>query len=151
MNAIDQYKIPVALGHAPAPSRSTGNGSASSGAAASAAPSRPPRVPPTDIHETPEGLVLEADLPGATEQNLTIELNQNVLHLHGRIPGAVPEGACPLYEESPCGEFTRSFILSDEIERSQITAELKNGVLRLWLPRAQRARTRRIDIDTRAL
>jgi HSP20 family protein len=105
-------------------------------------------TPPIDIHEGPEGLVLEADLPGATERNLNVELEDNVLSLHAKIELPVPEGAQILHEEYRLGDYRRSFILSDEVDRDRITAELKNGVLRLFLPKAQRSRTRRIEIKS---
>jgi HSP20 family protein len=108
---------------------------------------RPPSyTPPIDIHEGPEGLLLEADLPGATERNLQVELEDNVLSLYARIDSPVPETARVLHEEYRIGDFQRSFILSDEVEREGITAELKNGVLRLLLPKAERARVHRIEI-----
>ena len=103
-------------------------------------------TPPIDIHEGPDGLTLEADLPGATENNLFIQLEDNVLSLHARIESPAPEGARLLHEEYHVGDYYRSFILSDEVDRERITAELKNGVLRLTLPKADRARTRRIEI-----
>lgn len=103
-------------------------------------------TPPIDIHEGPEGLTLEADLPGATEANLFIQLEDNVLSLHARIDSPAPEGARLIHEEYPVGDYSRSFILSDEVDRDRISAELKNGVLRLLLPKADRARTRRIEI-----
>ena len=103
-------------------------------------------TPPIDIYESPDGLALEADLPGATEENLTIQLEDNVLSLHARIVSTLPEGARPLHEEYRVGDFSRSFILSDEVDRSRITAELKHGVLRLLLPKAERSKTRRIEI-----
>ena len=59
---------------------------------------------------------------------------------------AAPEGTRVLHEEYGVGDFYRSFILSDEVERSRISAELRNGVLRLLLPKAERAKTRRIEI-----
>jgi HSP20 family protein len=105
-------------------------------------------TPPIDIHEGPEGLTLEADLPGATEQNLRVQLEDNVLSLYAKIDSPVPEGARLLHEEYRLGDYHRSFILSDEVDREQITAELKNGVLRLALPKAERARTRRIEIKS---
>jgi HSP20 family molecular chaperone IbpA len=105
-------------------------------------------VPPIDIHEEPEGLTLEADLPGATEQNLHIELEDNVLSLHARVDAVAPEGARLLHEEYRVGDYRRSFILSDEVDRDRITAFLENGVLRLFLPKAERARTRRIEIKS---
>jgi len=105
-------------------------------------------TPPIDIHEGPEGLILEADLPGATEQNLNVQLEDNVLSLHAKIDSPVPEGAQLMHEEYRLGDYRRSFILSDEVDRDRITAELKNGVLRLFLPKAQRSRTRRIEIKS---
>jgi HSP20 family protein len=105
-------------------------------------------TPPIDIHDGPEGLVLEADLPGATEQNLQIQLEDNVLSLYARIDSPAPDGARLLHEEYRLGDYRRSFILSDEVDRDRITAELTNGVLRLCLPKADRARTRRIEIKS---
>ena len=105
-------------------------------------------TPPIDIHEEPEGLILEADIPGATEQGLQIQLEDNVLNLYARIEPPAPEGARLIHEEYRVGDYHRSFILSDEVDRERITAELKNGVLRLLLPKADRARTRRIEIKS---
>jgi HSP20 family protein len=105
-------------------------------------------TPPIDIHEAPEGLTLEADLPGASERNLHIQIEDNVLNLHAMIESPAPEGARPVHEEYRLGDYHRSFILSDEVDRDRITAELRNGVLRLFLPKAERARTRRIEIKS---
>jgi HSP20 family protein len=105
-------------------------------------------TPPIDIHEEPEGLTLEADLPGATEKNLFIQLEDNILSLHAKIESPAPEGARLLHEEYRVGDYYRSFILSDEVDRDRITAELKNGVLRLSLPKADRVRARRIEIKS---
>jgi HSP20 family protein len=103
-------------------------------------------TPPIDIHENPDGLILEADLPGATDANLFVQLEENVLSLHARIEPPAPEGARVLHEEYHVGDYYRSFILSDEVDRERITAEFRNGVLRLTLPKADRARSRRIEI-----
>lgn len=103
-------------------------------------------TPLIDIYEVPEGLMLEADLPGATEESLSIQLEDNVLNLRARIAPSVADGSQLLHEEYRIADFDRSFILSDEVDRSRITAEFKNGVLRLKLPKADRSRTRRIEI-----
>jgi HSP20 family molecular chaperone IbpA len=103
-------------------------------------------TPLIDIHEGPEGLVLEADLPGAAEGDVSIQLEDNVLSLHAKVTPAAPDGVRVLHEEYRVADYYRSFILSDEVERGKITAELKNGVLRLHLPKAERAKTRRIEI-----
>ena len=105
-------------------------------------------IPPIDIHEAPEGLTLEADLPGATEQNLHVELEDNVLSLYARVDSPIPEGARLLHEEYRLADYRRSFILSDEVDRDRISAELTSGVLKLFLPKAERARTRRIEIKS---
>lgn len=105
-------------------------------------------TPPIDIHEEAEGLILEADLPGAVEQNLRIQLEDNVLSLYARIDSPVAEGARLLHEEYRVGDYQRSFILGDEVDRERITAELTHGVLRLFLPKADRQRTRRIEIKS---
>lgn len=108
----------------------------------------PAFTPLIDIHEGAEGLTLEADLPGANPQNLSIELADNVLTLHARIESPAPEGARLLHEEYRVGDFYRSFILSDEVDRDKIKAELNQGVLKLTLPKAERTVVRRIEIKS---
>lgn len=140
----DQHAIPVAVGKPDAnlPEPQVGT-------VAERAPEAVACFTPLiDIHEGPEGLILEADLPGASQGHVSIQLEQNVLTLHARIVPPVPDGARALYEEFRIGDFYRSFILSDEVERNGITAELRNGVLRLVLPKAERAKTRRIEIKS---
>ena len=105
-------------------------------------------TPSIDIYEKTEGLVLEADLPGVPDHLLTIQLEDNVLNLRGQVVANLPAGAKVLHEEYHPGDFARSFILSDEVDRSRISASLKNGVLRVILPKAERARARRIEIKT---
>jgi HSP20 family molecular chaperone IbpA len=107
------------------------------------------QTPLIDIHEGPEGLILEADLPGATEETVTIQLHDNVLSLQAHALPYIPEGARALHEEYRVGEYARAFILSEEIERSRITAEFLHGVLRLTLPSADRITTRRIEIQAK--
>jgi len=103
-------------------------------------------IPPIDIHEAADGLKLEADLPGATEQGLQIQLEDNVLSLYAKVDCPAPENARLLHEEYRLGDYRRSFILSDEVDRERIAAEFKNGVLTLFLPKAETGRTRRIEI-----
>lgn len=106
------------------------------------------QTPPIDIHEGPDGLILEADLPGVEESGVTVQLEDNVLSLRARVESPSREDARVLHEEYRVSDFYRSFILSDEVERSRITAELKNGVLRLTLPKAERSKTRRIEVKS---
>lgn len=115
-------------------------------ASGAAALEQPVVTPPVDIHESDEGLTLEADLPGVLPETLEIEVNDNVLRIVGRVAPHVPEGAEPVYEEYTRGSYVRSFILSDEIDRDRITAALNDGVLRLVLPKAERVRPQRIEV-----
>lgn len=113
-----------------------------------AAQGRPAINPPIDIHEGPDGLTLEADLPGANESNLVIQLEHNVLTLDARIDEPDADPARLIHQEFPIGDYHRSFILSDDVDRDRITAELKDGVLKLFLPRTDRVRARRVEIKS---
>jgi len=124
------------------------SGDESRPAPANLAPAPVEHTPLIDIHEGPDGLVLEADLPGASDQTLSIQVEDNVLSLRATVESPVPGDARVLHEEYRPGSFYRSFILSDEVDRARISAEVKNGVLRLSLPKAERAKTRRIEIKT---
>src|SRR5947209_7122158 len=137
----ENRSIPVAILTAAPEGQAAARGPAAASPSQEAA-ARPVHTPLIDIHEGPDGLVLEADLPGAAEGDVDIQLEDNVLHLHARVAAPAPEGARPLYEEYRLGDFVRSFILSDEVDRGRIAAELKNGVLRLSLPKAERVKTR---------
>jgi HSP20 family protein len=106
----------------------------------------PPQTPLIDIHEGPDGLVLEADLPGVSQDNVAIHLEDNVLTLTAKVDAPLAASARTLHEEYRPVDFQRSFILSDEVDREQISADLKNGVLRLTLPKSERAKTRKIEI-----
>ena len=141
--SLESRTIPIASG-----SLSVENGAHGPANAEPRMEQRVYHTPLIDIHETPEGLILEADLPGAIENQVGIQLEENVLSLYARVSPPPPDGARTLHQEYQIGDFHRSFILSDEVERSKITAELKNGVLRLTLPKAERAKTRRIEIKS---
>lgn len=143
---MDPRTIPVAFGD-----QANGQGrapSANGGEPTQAVAARTFHTSSIDIYEVADGLVLEADLPGATDDSVTFQLEDNVLVLHARVASPAPEGARTLHEDYQPFDFQRSFILSDEVERAKISAELKNGVLRLRLPKAERAKTRRIEIKS---
>jgi HSP20 family molecular chaperone IbpA len=106
-------------------------------------------TPPLDIQETAEGLVLEADLPGVTSDRLEVRVEQNVLTIYGKVAWSqLPEGSRLIYEEVRPGDYYRSFILSDEVDTERIAADFSNGVLRLTLPKAAKARPRKIEVRT---
>jgi len=105
-------------------------------------------TPPIDIYETPEGLVLYADLPGVTADSLDLQVQDKRLTLYGRVHQSTGAAVRVLHQEYQTGDFLRSFILSDEVDHERIQAKLNNGVLRVELPRAARAKPRRIDVSS---
>ena len=105
-------------------------------------------MPPVDIFEDADALTVLADMPGVTAGRLTIDLHEGVLTITGHT--ATPEGGTevPVLQEYQAGTFQRSFTLSETIDQGRIQATLKNGVLRLRLPKAERAKPRQITIKT---
>lgn len=105
------------------------------------------RTPPIDIFETPEGLVLRADLPGVAPDSLELQVQDNKLSLFGRVAEQAPQGSKLLHQEYHVGDFVRSFILSDDVDHDRISAKLAEGVLELTLPRAKKAEPRKIEVQ----
>lgn len=101
-------------------------------------------TPAVDIYETPEGLVVKADLPGVAKEGLDVRVENNLLTIRGRAAHAAPGDL--LYREYELVKFFRQFELNEQIDQLKISAELKNGVLTLNLPRAEEAKPRRIEI-----
>lgn len=111
----------------------------------------PPRwfcTPPIDIFDTEAGLVLRADLPGVTADDLELQVEDNRLTLLGKVTPPVPPEARLIYQEYRVGDFLRSFILSDDVDHERINAKLSDGVLEVTLPRAASSQPRRIQIRT---
>jgi len=94
-------------------------------------------VPRTDIYETNEAIVLVTDMPGVDESTLDITLENDVLTLNGCVEMAYPEGYGLAYGEYRVGDYERSFTLSSKVDRDKIEATVKDGVLRLYLPKAE--------------
>jgi HSP20 family molecular chaperone IbpA len=101
-------------------------------------------LPPVDIYETPEGLVLMADLPGVAKEDLEVRVDNNILTFQGKSSHAAPGEL--IYREYELANFYRQFELSEEVDQGKIAAELKHGVLTLRLPRAEKAKPRHIEV-----
>jgi HSP20 family molecular chaperone IbpA len=104
-------------------------------------------VPDVDIYETPEGLWLWADMPGVDEGSLEVRVADNVLSIEGRVALQEYDNLNPVYTEYNVGNYSRRFSLSNEIEVDHIKARMTNGVLALELPKAERAKPRRIAVS----
>mgnify|MGYP003572348341 CR=1 FL=1 len=103
-------------------------------------------VPKTDIYETNDGIVVVADMPGVDEGSIDITLEKNVLDLKGYIKFEPPTNYNLAYAEYDIGNYERKFTISDEVDRENIEATIKDGVLRLHLPKAAPAKARKIAV-----
>lgn len=103
--------------------------------------------PDVDIIETPDELLLIADLPGVTAENVTAQYERGTLTIQGR-PTARQEreGRDWLLNEYGVGDFHRAFQLGEGIDAERIVAEVADGVLTLHLPKAAKARVRKIPV-----
>lgn len=104
--------------------------------------------PRVDIHEMDEEVIVFADIPGVDESSLDITLEKNVLTVRGSVEVPSLENYRLAHAEYRAGDYVRSFTLSDTIDRDNIEATVKNGVLRLSLPKAEAAKARKIAVTT---
>lgn len=106
----------------------------------------PTFTPSVDIFETEQEITLLADMPGVKARDLNIDLHENVLTLTGEV--ASPEGPdeAHVMREYQTGTYYRQFTLSEVIDQSKIDADLKDGVLRLRLPKVEPAVPRKITV-----
>ena len=104
-------------------------------------------VPPVDIYESDEEIVVAADMPGADEKSVDVTLENDVLTIEGRATAAPPEGYRAAGSEFGLGAYRRSFSISEAVDKAGIKATVKAGVLRLVLPKAEPAKTRKIAIE----
>ena len=109
---------------------------------------RPTYLPPTDVYEKDDAIVVVADMPGVSEKDVDIQLDNDTLTITGRVEAAAPEGFDLLYSEFASGQYERTFTLSEDVDRNGIKANMKNGVLRIALPKSEKARPRKIAVET---
>ena len=99
--------------------------------------------PQTDIFEASEALTLVLEMPGVDKGSVEAKVENDVLNIEGRVDFSKYEGLQPLYTEYNVGHYARSFRLSSKIEQEGISAELKDGVMTLVLPKAEKAKARK--------
>jgi len=103
-------------------------------------------TPAVDIFETEKELTLLADMPGVKSENLTIGLNNNVLTMTGEVDVPEAKNETEVLIEYETGKYFREFTLSNEIDQTKIDAVLKDGVLRLTLPKVEAVTPRKIAV-----
>jgi HSP20 family protein len=104
--------------------------------------------PPVDIYETDDALVLKAELPGVSKDDVSIEVHQNTLILRGqrKHEAEVKEEHYHRVERA-YGTFQRSFVLPTTVDQDKVQATFKDGVLELHLPKSEAAKPKRIAIN----
>jgi len=104
-------------------------------------------TPRTDIFETDDAIVVIADMPGVNKASLEITLEENILTVDGRVEPEHLEGSTQTHREFKVGNYHRTFTLSDAVSREGIDARVKDGVLRLTLPKFGPTRARKIPVQ----
>ena len=103
-------------------------------------------VPVTDIFETPEALTVVLEMPGVDRNSIEANVENDIVTIEGRIDFTKYEGMQPVYTEYNVGHYARSFQISNKIDQGKISAELKDGVVTLVLPKAEQAKPRKIKV-----
>ncbi|HEY3910689.1 MAG TPA: Hsp20/alpha crystallin family protein [Stellaceae bacterium] len=109
---------------------------------------RPVFVPPADIYETGDSIVVLCEMPGVASDAVDITLERRVLTIRGRGADQQYSGYQRVYTEYAAGDYERVFTLSENIDRDRIEASEADGVLHLVLPKAAPAKARRIELKS---
>ena len=104
-------------------------------------------TPEVDILESETGITLLADMPGVTADSITIDLNEGVLTITGDVKPWENSDETDVMVEFEIGKYYRQFTMSELIDQDRIEAKLEHGVLRLTLPKAEKAKPRKITVS----
>ncbi|MBN2161801.1 MAG: Hsp20/alpha crystallin family protein [Pontiellaceae bacterium] len=105
-------------------------------------------VPVTDIYEKDDAILVRCDMPGVTQDQVDIHLDNDELEITGKQAMNTPEGYDLLIGEYGTGVFRRKFSIPQLIDREKIRARLHNGVLDIELPKAEQAKPRKIAVTS---
>jgi len=103
-------------------------------------------TPDVDVLERDDEILLIADMPGVDESSVEVTLEKNALRIYGKTDDYAPEDYRLVESEYGTGDYERIFSISDEIDREGIHATVKNGVLRLVLPKAESVKAKKIPV-----
>jgi HSP20 family protein len=101
--------------------------------------------PAATIIEKPEGFFVEADMPGVGRDGIAITMEDDVLTITGK-RNAAPEGKRALHRETVSLDYRRAFEIGREVDRSKVAARFNEGVLQVFLPKADELKPRRIEV-----
>lgn len=104
-------------------------------------------TPAVDIYEEPDAILVEADLPGLSKDDITVNLENNVLTIRGERKLEREDKRENYHRiERAYGVFARSFTLPSEVDPDKIDAEFKDGVLRIRMPKKEEAKPKQIKV-----
>lgn len=103
-------------------------------------------TPAVDILENEHEIVVLADMPGVESKNVDIDLKDNQLTIIGRVDPVENDKEAQLYREFEWGDYYRQFSLSNVIDQTKINAKIEEGVLRLVLPKVEKAKPQKIKV-----
>jgi HSP20 family protein len=106
----------------------------------------PALLPPVDVFEDASGITLHADMPGVSKDNLDLHVDGGTLTIEGALGLELPEGMEASHAEVGLARYRRVFTLSTDLDAGKISAELKQGLLTLRIPKAEHAQPRRIEV-----
>jgi len=105
-------------------------------------------LPAVDVTETPEELLLVADMPGVAPEDLEVTIEDGILTFRGAVPEAGPEASAEMVQrEFLSGDYYRQFRVPREFAAEEINASLKAGVVTIRIPRDEKSKPRRIAIQ----
>ena len=111
-----------------------------------AAIEQPALLPPVDVIEDDSGITLYADLPGVPKDKLSVQADGETLIIDGEMALEMPKDLEATHVEVNLPRYRRVFSLSKELDPGKLSAELKQGVLKLRIQKAERAKPRRIEV-----
>lgn len=103
-------------------------------------------LPRVDVLEDTAGITLLADLPGVSKERLELKVEGDTLLIEGEVGTPMPAQMQSVYAEIRVPRYRRAFTLSRDLDSARIEAAMKDGVLRLRIPKQEHARPRRIEV-----
>jgi HSP20 family molecular chaperone IbpA len=103
-------------------------------------------LPVTDIYETADALKVILEMPGVAKDGVEVRVENDVLTIEGQVDFSKYQALSPVYTEYNVGNYARSFQLSNKIDQDRISADLRDGVITLVLPKAEKAKLRKIEV-----
>lgn len=109
---------------------------------------RPALLPPVDVIEDAGGITLYADLPGVPKDRLDVHVDGETLIIEAEMGLEMPQDLQATHVEVSLPRYRRVFTLSKDLDAERLSAELKQGVLKVRLHKAEHAKPRRIKVQT---